>query len=146
MDFRISPNYTPMVIPGRTIKFSLVSSAPPGLVGCRITGGVLGMKGAGEDMPQELENVLPGYDDWPSGYTIGPVNYLNSLASSERVKYLLERLPQFLKLGWMTSVAFQAYKQSLGRGDVQQVKNRAEQDLKTGKITTEVYDMIHAIP
>ncbi len=136
---------TPNIVPGETIELKLVSDGQPGLVECRVAGGEQGMKGVGEEMPQELENVLPGYKDWPSGYTVGPVDYLKYLGSSERAKYLLERLPLFLKLGWMTSVAFQGYQQSLGRGDIQQVKNRAEQDFKTGKITTEVYDMIHAI-
>src|SRR5437588_6390703 len=136
---------TPNIVPGETIELKLVSDGQPGLVECRVAGGEQGMKGVGEEMPQELENVLPGYKDWPSGYTVGPIDYLKYLASSERDKYLLERLPLFLKLGWMTSVAFQEYQQSLGRGDIRQVRNRAEQDLKTGKITTEVYEMIHAI-
>src|SRR5207302_2021855 len=97
------------------------------------------------EMPQELEDVLPGYKDWPSGYTIGPVDYLKSLAPSDHTKYLLERLPQFLKLGWMTAGTLRWYEQSLKGNNLDQVYKRAEEDLKTGKITTEVYDMIHAI-
>jgi len=135
-------NFGTDIGPGRNIELKLISSSQPGLVECRITGGIVKMIGVGEEPPQELENVLPGYKVWPSGLTIGPVDYLKSLSSSERAKYLLDRIPQFLKLGWMTGVAFQAYRQSLGSGDIQQIKNRGERDLKTGKITTEVYDTI----
>src|SRR5205807_1342135 len=95
----------PSVSPGRSVELRLESLAPPGLVECKcsVTGGVFGMKGAGEEMPQELENILPGYEIWPRGYTV--VENLKSLSRTEHCKYLLERLSQFQSLGWMNSNA-----------------------------------------
>jgi hypothetical protein len=115
------------------------------LVGCRIHGGELGLKGVGEDMPQELENILPGYRDWPEGYTIGPVDKLKNLSLVGRAEYLLKLLPQFERLGWMTSGARQRYMENLQRKNLSEVYNSAEQDLKSGRITTEVRDMIQTL-
>ena len=132
-------------LPGTSIELRLMSAAPPGLVECRIAGGLFGMIGVGEEPPQELENVLPIYEDWPKGYTIGPVDHLKPLSPTERAKYLLQRLPQFRQLGWMTADALRRYQQDLRRGNFDQAYRHAEQDLKTGKITTEVQDMIQSI-
>ena len=41
-------DYRPVVEPGRSIQFSLESSSPPGVVGCHVHGGQLGIKGVGE--------------------------------------------------------------------------------------------------
>ncbi len=138
-------DYRPVVEPGKSIQFSLESSSPPGVVGCHVHGGQLGIKGVGEDMPQELENVLPGYSDWPSGYTIGPVEKLRTLSKSERAKYVLELLPQFQKLGWMTATARQRYENILRRDDLEAAYKRAEQDLKAGTITTEVLSILQGL-
>ena len=133
------------VVPGRSMEFRLESSAPPGLVECRVAGGPRGMKGVGEDMPQELENVLPGYEAWPSGYTIGPIDKLKSLSTVERAKYVLQQLPRFKELGWMTADAFQWYQQNLNRIDVGKIFQRAQQDVGVGNITNEVLVMIQGI-
>jgi hypothetical protein len=139
------PTFKPTIDPGRSIEFSLESFAPPGLVECRVHGGELGMKGVGEEMPEELESVLLGYQAWPSGYTIGPIDKLKSLASTDHAKYLLEGLSEFRRLGWMTPDVLRWYERTLQRNDLEQVYKRAAQDLKAGKITTEVYDMIQAM-
>ena len=133
------------VVPGRSIEFRLESFAPPGVVECRIAGGPRGMVGVDEDMPQELENVLPGYEAWPSGYTIGPIDRLRSLSPAERAKYVLQQLPRFKELGWITADVLRWYEQNLNRNDPVVLYDRAEQDLKEGNITTEVFAMIHAI-
>lgn len=140
-----SSNFKSIVTPGRSIELRLMSPAPPGLVECRIHGGELGMKGVGEDMPQELENVLPGYSDWPSGYTIGPIDNLKTLSPADRANYLLKLLPKFKELGWMTADAFRWYQQSLNRIDLATISQRAEQDLGAGNITNEVLLMIQGI-
>jgi hypothetical protein len=142
--FGISPDFKPAIVPGRNIEFRLMSSAPPGLVECRIHGGVLGMKGVGEEPPQELENVLPGYEAWPSGYTIGPSDHLEALSPAERANYIFKLLPQFRRLGWMTANALRWYEQNLKRNDLGVVYKRAEQDLKKGNITTEVFGIIQS--
>jgi len=56
----------PKVQPGQIVRFKLYSSSPPGLVMCRVDGGNRVMKGAGEDMPEELEASLDalGYQAW----------------------------------------------------------------------------------
>jgi len=135
----------PQIVPGKEIEFRLESLAPPGLVECRIHGGELGIKGVGEDMPQELENVLPGYRDWPSGFTIGPIDNLKTLPPAERANYLLKLLPKFKELGWITADAFQWYQQNLNHIDLATISRRAEQDFGAGNITNEVLVMIQGI-
>ncbi len=136
---------TPIVIPGRDIQLKLVSPSPPSLVECRIAGGQRGMKGVGEDMPQELENVLPGYEAWPSGYTIGPVDNMNSLSSTERAKYILNLLPQFQRLGWMTDSTLHWYQENLRRKNLGAIAKHADRDLKAGNITDEVFSIIRQV-
>lgn len=140
--FGIFPDYTPVISPGRSIEFRLSAASPPGLVECRIHGGTLGMKGVGEEPPQELENVLPGYEAWPRGYTIGPVAHLTQLSQAERAQYILRLLPQFQKLGWMSTETVLEYQQSLSRSDLESAYQRAARDLKADRITTEVFAII----
>jgi hypothetical protein len=140
-----SSNFDRSVTPGQSIELKLFSSSPPGLVECRIHGGDLGMKGVGEDMPQELENVLPSYQDWPSSYTIGPIDKLKTVSPAERAKYILKLLPQFQTSGWMTQSSLQWYEQTLNRNDFEALYKRAGQDLKAGTITSEVFSIIEAM-
>ena len=133
------------IVAGRNVELKLESSAPPGLVECRITGGRLGMKGVGEEPPQELADVLPGYEAWPKGYTIGPIDKMKFLSATERVKYLAERLPRFRKLGWMTTTALGWYERTLRSNNLDEVFKRADRDLKAGNITSEVFDLIQAM-
>lgn len=138
-------NYNLSVVPGKSIEFKLIASAPPGLVECHIAGGKFGMKGVGEDMPQELGNLLPSYEDWPKGYTIGPIDNLKNLSSSEYAQYILKLLPQFQKLGWMNADTLQRYTQHLQQNDLNEVYKQAEQDFKNGYITTEVYNLLQEL-
>ena len=71
--FGILPDFEHQVVPGGRLRVKLISKAAPGLVGCSAVAGPRTMKGAGEHMPSELEDVIPGYEVWPSGYTVGPV-------------------------------------------------------------------------
>ncbi len=134
--------YKPQVTPGRTFEVKLASSAPPGLVECRVTGGELTLQGVDEDMPGELEDLLPSYEQFPHGYTIGPVEYLKTLSPSEKSKYLLERLPIFKKAGWITDQALQRYEAQLKNGSLETISIHAEEDLKAEQITTEVVAII----
>jgi hypothetical protein len=143
--FALLPDFKPAVTPGRSVEFSLESAAPPGLVECRIHGGELGLKGAGEDMPQELENILPGYKDWPSGYTIGPNENLGALSTDELVHDIRLWLPQFRKLGWMSADAAAWYTRNLRPHSLAVVFQRADQDLTAGLITTETYAVIQTL-
>lgn len=127
--------------PGQTVQVQLTSSAPPGLVECRANIETI-LNGAGEDMPAALENLLPGYNDFPKGYTIGPIESLKVLSPADRVKYVLEKLPQFRDLGWITEDAFARYQQLLKTGDLMPVLNRLDDDLKLEQITTEVLAII----
>ena len=127
--------------PGQTVQVQLTSTAPPGLVGCRATIETI-LDGAGEEMPAALENLLPGYNDFPKGYTIGPIESLKALSSADRVKYVLEKLPQFRDLGWITEDAFARYQQLLKTGDLTPVLNRLDGDLESEQITTEVLAII----
>jgi hypothetical protein len=130
--------------PGQTVRVQLVSAASPGLVQCRATAETI-LEGTGEHMPSVLENMLPGYKEFPKGHTIGPVDSLKNLPSQERVKYLLDKLPQFRKLGWMTDDAFIRYERYLKSNDLNAVFGKIDQDLKTEQITTEVFAIIQAM-
>jgi hypothetical protein len=131
--------------PGQTVKVQLTSSAPPGLVGCAAVGGPLAMEVPDEEMPSALENLLPGYEEWPHGYTIGPVDRLKTFSSQERVTYLLNNLPQFRKLGWMTDQALGRYEEYLKAGNLNPIFSRIDEDLKTEKITSEVFAIVQAM-
>ncbi|MCI0338532.1 MAG: hypothetical protein L0226_13225 [Acidobacteria bacterium] len=143
--FGILPMFKPQVAPGQGIEFRLQSSAPPGLVECRIRGQQLVMIGMGEDMPQELENILPGYEAWPSSYTIGPVDKLKGISRQEQISYLLKVLPQCKQQGWMTVQILRAYEQLLKQKNLQGIFTRIANDLKTNSITTEVFGMIEGM-
>lgn len=127
--------------PGQQVQVRLTSSAPPGLVECRASIETV-INGAGEEMPSALENLLPGYDDFPKGYTIGPVDYLKALSPQDRIKYVLGKLPQFHALGWMTDESVATYEQLLKRGDLNQLLTRLDQDVSASQITTEVRAII----
>jgi hypothetical protein len=130
--------------PGQTVRVQLVSSAPPGLVQCRATAETI-LEGADEHMPSALENLLPGYKEFPTGYTIGPVENLKTFSPAERIKYLLENLSQFRKLGWMTDEAVVRYEQRFKNYDLQAVLKPLEQDRKSEQITTEIFAIIEAM-
>lgn len=132
----------PQIIAGKEIELKLESSSLPGLVECRIHGGIMKMFGVGEDMPQELENVLPGYEAWPSGYTVGPVDRLNSLSASKRAKYIRKRLAEFQRLGWIVADLVPLYNENLKKTNLEQVFKRATADFKEGTITSELLAMI----
>jgi hypothetical protein len=133
------------ITPGKEVELRVVSSAPPGLVGCRVTAGNLTLKGAGEHMPTELEDAMPGYEEWPSGFTIGPVRRAPALSAGERSQHLLGQLAQFEKLGWMTAGARQWYEERLGSNDFKSVLKRLDEDLNSEQITSEVYNLLQAV-
>ncbi len=136
---------TPQVTPGRTLEVKLNSSAPPGLVECRVTGGKLTLNGVDEDMPAVLEEMLPGYEQFPHGYTIGPVDQIKTFSSSEKIKYLLDRLPLFKKAGWITDQALQRYEAQLKNDGLDKISAHAEEDLRAAQITTEVLAIIQGL-
>jgi hypothetical protein len=144
--FALLPNYQPAVSPGRELEVTLSSSQPPGLVECVIRGGSnLAQTPVDEDMPAELEQTLPGYEQFPRGFTIGPVDDLKKLSPNEYVIYIVDRLPQFEKLGWITPASREWYQKNLRSDHLDAVLKRAEQDLKSEQITSEVFALIGAI-
>jgi hypothetical protein len=143
--FGILPEFNQTVLPGNDITLQLASPAPPGLVACRTRGGLLGLKGAGEHMPSELEAAIPGYEQLPEGYTVGPIDKLTTLSQREHAQYILSVLPQAHKLGWITSGAQQWYEKNLTEADLDSALKRAGQDLKAGQVTTEVFSMIEGL-
>jgi len=133
------------VTPGRSVELQILSSLPPGLVGCRIYSGERTIKGAGEHMPTELENAIPGYEELPKGFTIGPIDKLKAFSQQEHAQYILSILPQAHKLGWITDSALRWYAEKLKAKDLAAVSERAAHDLKAEQITTEVFAMIRAM-
>jgi hypothetical protein len=140
--YAILGEFLPKLDPGKSKEFSLNSSALPGIVGCRATAGEMTLKGAGEHMPQELENSMPGYEEWSKGYTIGPVENLANLTKSERAKYLLDNLPKFQEAGWMTKESAQNFEVILKNNDLAEAFILAKKDLEAESIAGEVYQII----
>lgn len=132
------------VDPGQAVQIHLTSSSPPGLVQCRASAQTV-VEGADEETPSDLESLMPGFDEYPHGFTVGPVERLKGLSADERTQYLLEHLPQFRKLGWITDGAASRYEEELKTGGVGAVSGRAEADLKAEQITPEVFEVIKAI-
>lgn len=144
--FGLLSAFRPRAQPGQTVKLELVSAAPPGLVECRIHGGDQTMIApAFDDIPEELIAQIPGYEAWPSSYTIGPVDLLRAFTLKERGNYLLQNLPRMRQQGWMTAATFDRYQQLLEEGNIEEVIARADDDLKSKSITTEVHSMIKAM-
>ncbi|MDX2039868.1 MAG: hypothetical protein SF097_01405 [Acidobacteriota bacterium] len=135
----------PKVQPGQTVKFKLYSPSPPGLVECRVNGGDFVMKGAGEELPPELETLILNYDALPRGYTIGPVDGLRKSSHEENVSYLLKALPQCQKQGWLTMQVLQTYEQLLKQNNMASIFTRIGNDLKNGSISTEVFAIVEAM-
>lgn len=138
------PSLNPQVTPGRSFEVKMVSAAPPGLVGCSVTGGESTLQGVGEEMPAELDAAIPGYEEFPRGYTIGPQDSLRPLTATERARYILDKMPQLEKLGWITPSARSWYEKNL-TSDTESVLRRAQQDLNSEQISSEVFAMIQAM-
>jgi len=103
------------------------------------------LKGVGEDMPTELEMALPGYEEYPKGYTIGPVDSLKSSSRSQRVEYILSHMEQFKRLGWVTTSARGWYQAKLNDVDVATLMRHLQKDLDSEQITSEVFDMMRTL-
>ncbi len=101
------------------------------------------MKG-GHDMPYEFDVLADlGHDYWPHGYTIGPVERLESLSQRDHLAYVAKLLPQLEELGWIHASAVRWYQQNLKPG-IPGLYQRVEQDLNAGRITTEVFGLLQA--
>lgn len=134
--------FGPAIGPGKTAEARLESAAPPGLVECSVTGGVFGMKGVGEHMPQELENILPGYEVWPRGLTLGPHDWLKTASAKDKISYIKKLVPRMRELGWLTASKSVWYEQNLDEKNLRVILQHAEDDLRNGEITSEVRDLI----
>ncbi len=130
--------------PGQTVTARLTSAAPPGLIRCRASAETV-VEGADEEIPHEMEAMLGGYNEYLSGYTIGPDERLKRLSAAERAKYLLETLPLLHKLGWITDGASRSYEQHLKQGGVEEIYSRAGRDLQAEQITAEVFALVRAL-
>jgi hypothetical protein len=130
--------------PGQSVTIQFTSPDPPGLVECR-AGAESIVDGSDEDVPADLYSLLRGYDEYLHGWTIGPTNELKYLSAAEKAKYLLQRLPQFRKVGWMTEQAFRQYDEDLKNGNLNPILSRIDEDLKTEQITSEVLAILQAM-
>jgi hypothetical protein len=136
---------TPQVTPGRSIAFTLESAALPGLVECRAHGGPLGLKGVGEEMPAELENVLLSQAAWPRGHTIGPDDRLTAMSPTLRRQQLVTWLAEFQRLGWMTADAQTRYEKAVPSVDASELQRMTAADLRAGAITPEVVAVVREL-
>ena len=96
-------------------------------------------------MPSELEAVMPGYEELPYGYTIGPIDRLAAMSKDERAKYFLENLDKFQETGWMTETTVKKYEAILKNEDLPEALQQAEEDLKNRLITSEIFSIIEGL-
>lgn len=132
------------LLPGqRATGFSYTSMAPPGIVRCFVRAHTRGHS-AGEEAPDVLVDAIVKYN-WmvPQGYTIGPDERLAKMTLQERLKYLVERLPQMLELGWIENQQVMGwYETNLKAGKAAEVRARAESDFRKNLITSEVHALM----
>ena len=129
------------VHPGESVEVTLKSTDPPGLVKCATAGGFLGMNAAEEPMPEVFlyEINLPNKESWPSGFTIGPDSRLAGFSRAEKVKYLADRLPEMLRLGWIRDrEILKWYQDNLRPGEWERIRTKAKEDNEKGLVTSEV--------
>jgi hypothetical protein len=108
-------------------------------VRCRVHAGDLSMEGVGEEPPAVLEDLYLRRDAWPHGWTIGPDERMAKMSLEERLKYLVERLPKMLELGWIENQKVMGwYETNLKAGKAAEVRARAEADFRRNLITSEV--------
>jgi hypothetical protein len=143
-DFAVSGDNSSRITEGKSIEFSLVSSALPGIVGCRVSGGIGYTIGVGEHLPQELDNLVP-VNLSAKGSTIGPIDRLATLTKSERAKYLVDNLPKFQEVGWITGDAAKKYVAILKKEDLAGAWEQAKKDIESEIITSEVYHIIEGL-
>ncbi|MCB1024719.1 MAG: hypothetical protein KDB79_10035 [Acidobacteria bacterium] len=130
---------------GDSAKFKLVSLSPPGIVDCKVTGGALGTKGVGEDIPGPLEDQIPIFQDLAWGYTIAPDKRLLKFSEKEKIEYLLENLPKIRKAGWISDETEQWYQQILKNSDLDRLFEIAKRDLEERHIANEVFHIIDGL-
>jgi len=130
--------------PGQSVTIQFSSPEPPGLVECR-AGAETIVNGSDEDVPEALYSLLRGYDEYLHGWTIGPVDKLKNLSPDEKTKYLLDKLAQFRKIGWITDEAAIRYERALKRAGINGVLNWLDQDIKAQQITPEVAALIEGM-
>ncbi|HBR56863.1 MAG TPA: hypothetical protein DEA22_05250 [Blastocatellia bacterium] len=130
---------------GNSIKFQLTSRSQPGIVNCKAVGGEIATMGVGEDVPRELDDEIPIFEDYANGYTIGPVDNLSGMDKAARAKYLLDNIPKFLKAGWMSEGTAKIYERLLRKEDLAGAFEQAKRDLKDEYITSEVFHIIEGL-
>ena len=133
------------VHPGESVEVTLKSADPPGIVKCAASGGAKGMYATEEGMPEAFlyETNLPNKEAWPSGFTIGPDSRLSKLSPTEKVKYLVDQLPEMLRLGWIRDrEILKWYQDNLRPSQWERVRAQAQEDNKKGLITTEVLALL----
>jgi hypothetical protein len=144
-DFAPLNKTTPKVEAGKSIEFTLSSKALPGIVGSRVTAGEITLKGVGEHMPQELENVLPGYEGLARSYTIGPDQSLAKMSEAEKIEYLLTNLNKFYEAGWISIENTGKYKSILKYENLINAFREAENDFAKGYVTSEFFYIIEGL-
>ncbi len=131
--------------PGDSYVVQMTSESQPGIVGCFASAAEPTLKGAGEHMPSELENAMPGFEEMASCITIGPDERLAKFTKEEKVKYLLDNLPKFVEAGWMAGDTPKIYESILTSGNLAGAFEQAKTDLEKEFITSEVFHIIEGL-
>ncbi len=96
-------------------------------------------------MPADLYSLLRGYDEYLHGWTIGPVENLKNLSTDEKTRYILDKLPQFRKIGWITDDAVVRYERLLKKNQTAELVTAVAQDLQSEQVLPEFAALIRAM-
>lgn len=132
------------ILPGRNKTIELESDAPPGIVRCKVHGGPMRMLGTGEEIPAELEALLPGYSAWPAGHTLGPNAKFGPYGSDERYLRVREHLDQIVALGWLHEDLADEYRSALAekRIDTNSLSDTVHLHARDGRASGEFVDLL----
>src|SRR5688572_10184574 len=124
--------------PGSMQRVALESDSSPGLVYARAHGGLLGMKGVGEEPPEALEASLPRYEAWPLGLTIGPVADVRSAQYAFGRHGLNELVELMAAAGWLSSDTRSDYQRLIETDSYAELLAAVANDVKGKKAAPEV--------
>ncbi len=100
------------------------------------------MVGVGEEMPHELEDLLPRYSSWPQGVTIGPATRPPNASESSRPGNLETAWKQIAEAGWAPESVIDRYRALVEADNRESLQRATERDLKDNVITSEVVALL----
>jgi hypothetical protein len=135
------------IVPGMSTEVVVTSASPPGLLQCRVVGGDITLYAA-EDFPDQYEELISHlhYRIWPKGYTIGPVDSLRGMTSTNRRGVLSGQLDEYVRLGWIAAGLRDWYRTNLAAAHRPELVRQTRLWFEQGNVASEIVALIESIP